>query len=55
MSYPKKFYISYKHEKSMRVEMVEAFSHVEAWLKVISKLNPEETLRNIEVEEKRYA
>ena len=54
MQYPKKYFISYTHEKSVRMEAVDAHSKIEAWLKVISKLSPEETLKSINVEEKTY-
>lgn len=51
----KKFYVTYKHEKSVRIEMVDANSYEEAWLKILAKISPEETMRTIEVTERVYA
>jgi len=41
----KKFYVTYKHEKSVRIEMVDANSYEEAWLKILANKSPEETMR----------
>lgn len=55
MTTVKRFYVTYKHEKSVRVEMVYANSYEEAWLKILAKMSPEETMRTIELTERVYA